>query len=68
MRLVPALEMLHHIVDERSLRQADFVREFGSGAYVDQIFRGVRPITKGVAAKLAKVLKVTPETLLPATR
>ena len=68
MRVVPALEMLQHIVEERGLRQADFVGEFGSRAYVNQIFRGVRPITQGVAAKLAKVLKVTPETLLPSSR
>jgi antitoxin component HigA of HigAB toxin-antitoxin module len=65
MRVVPALEMLHGIVAERGLRQADFVAEFGSRAYVNQIFKGTRPITKGVAAKLARVLNVSTETLLP---
>jgi HTH-type transcriptional regulator/antitoxin HigA len=68
MRVVPALEILLHVVEERGLRQADFVSEFGSRAYVNPIFRGVRPITLGVAAKLAKVLMVTPETLLPSSR
>ncbi len=68
MRVVPALEMLHGIVEERGLRQADFVVEFGSRAYVNQIFKGTRPITKGVAAKLAKVLNINSEILISAGR
>ena len=65
MPVVPALDMLVELAEQKRLRQIDFVQEFGSKSYVNQIFKGSRPITKGVAAKLAKVLNVTPETILP---
>ena len=60
--VVPPLQTLQFLVEEQGLRQSDFVAEFGTKSYVSQIFTGRRPITSGVAAKLAKVLKVTPET------
>lgn len=62
MREVPALEMLLHLVEEHGLRQADFVAALGSRSYVSQIFTGRRKITRGVAEKLAGVLKVSAAT------
>ncbi len=59
---VPALEMLLHLVEEHGLRQADFVAALGSRPYVSQIFTGRRKITRGVAEKLAGVLKVSAAT------
>lgn len=64
MAAVQPLDMLIHLAEQKGLRQADFVAEFGSKSYVNQIFRGTRPITKGVAEKLAKVLQVQPRTFL----
>jgi mRNA interferase HigB len=65
MPVVPALDMLKELAEQKRLRQVDFVPVFGSKSYVNQIFTGKRAITKGVAEKLAKVLGVSPETLLP---
>ncbi len=59
------LQMLHFVVEQKAMRQADFVEEFGSKSYVNQIFHGSRPITKGVAQKLAKVLGVDVKTFVP---
>jgi len=65
MPVVPALEMVKYLAAEKGLRQADFIGTVGSRSYVNQIFTGRRNITPGVAQKLAKVLRVSPETLLP---
>lgn len=59
MREVPALEMLLHLVEEHGLRQANFVAARVSRSYVGQIFTDRRKITRGVAEKLAVVLKVS---------
>ena len=63
--VVPALEMVKYLVAEKGLRQADFIFTVGSRSYVNQIFTGRRNITPSAAEKLAKVLQVSPETLLP---
>ncbi len=62
---VDAREMLHYLTEEKGMRQADFVSEFGSRSRVNQIFRGKKPITKEIAEKLAKVLGVSLRTFLP---
>lgn len=54
-----AAGVLHFLMKEHGLRQADLVDVFGSRSYVSQVLSGHRPISKDAAYKLAERFHVS---------
>ena len=54
-------QMLHHLMEARSLTQKDLWKVFGSKGIASEVFHGKRAISKTHAKKLAQFFHVSPE-------
>ncbi len=55
------LEILHHLMDARELKQSDLVEVFGSKGITSEVINGKRSISKAQAKALAKFFGVSVE-------
>jgi HTH-type transcriptional regulator/antitoxin HigA len=53
------LEILHHLMDARDLKQSDLLEVFGSKGIASEVINGKRNISKAQAKALAKFFKVS---------
>ena len=53
------LEVLHHLMDARDLKQSDLLEVFGSKGIASEVINGKRHISKAQAKALAKFFKVS---------
>lgn len=60
-REVTPLEMLHHLMDARDLKQSDLLKVFGSRGVASEVINGKRSISKAQAKALAKFFGVSTE-------
>jgi HTH-type transcriptional regulator/antitoxin HigA len=55
------LEILHHLMDARELKQSDLVEVFGSKGITSEVINGKRSISKAQAKALAKFFGISVE-------
>jgi HTH-type transcriptional regulator/antitoxin HigA len=55
------LEILHHLMDARDLKQSDLLEVFGSKGIASEVINGKRSISKAHAKALAKFFGVSAE-------
>ncbi len=53
------LEVLHHLMDARGLKQSDLLEVFGSKGVASEVINGKRGISKAQARKLAEFFQVS---------
>jgi len=58
---VPPLEMLHYLMEQRGLRQADLVPVFGSRSVASNVLTGKRELSKAHIRGLADFFHLSPE-------
>jgi HTH-type transcriptional regulator/antitoxin HigA len=58
---VPPLEMLHYLMEQRGLRQADLVPVFGSHSAASNVLKGKRELSKAHIRGLADFFHLSPE-------
>ncbi len=58
-RAATPLEILHHLMDARDLKQSDLLEVFGSKGIASEVINGKRSISKAQAKALAKFFGVS---------